>query len=376
MKDSSIAEPMVSLLSSSLTLPDIVERSPKPVMSSPYLQQVGRKWETKKQREMKSRKKKKAAAAAAKSNKRKQQQSHMADLQHSIMSPNALDELSASMSFSKSAPVTNVAPSVPPTDQRQDDLSLSSVGDESTVGDVLSASSSVKQSFLENMLNFEMLGTGEEEDLLGEGPEDKSQERLHQQQPPSPQQQQQQQQQQHQQPVVIDEMDVMSALPEVSTPPPPLGTGGATINSASASLSVTSEYFDDPLTDAPVNLTVILEKTKSVCGKMIVMKKSSLSKIRHLLQSHYSSFIPKQFVFTGNPTSPSNAVKKKTEAFLQVSDISLFHSFDDRGVANMEIRIRPKFKSALPFSQCTNVEDFIRITKEENETRKRMAEAE
>ncbi|GMH68941.1 hypothetical protein TrRE_jg1105, partial [Triparma retinervis] len=102
---------------------------------------------------------------------------------------------------------------------------------------------------------------------------------------------------------------------------------------------------------------------------------SPLAKIRTLLNTHYSSFIPKQFVFTGNPTSASNAISKKTEPFILVSDISLFRSFDERGIANMEIRIRPKFKAALPFSQCTNVEDFIRISKEENAMRSRMAEA-
>jgi len=142
------------------------------------------------------------------------------------------------------------------------------------------------------------------------------------------------------------------------------------------SFSVASDYFDDPLNDAPVNLSVVMEKTKSVVGKMIVMKKSPLSKIRSLLLAHYHNFIPKQFVFPGNPTSTTNVITKKTEPFIFVSDISLFRSFDERGVANMEIRIRPKFKAALPFSQCTNVEDFIRISKEENAMRQRMAEAE
>ena len=152
--------------------------------------------------------------------------------------------------------------------------------------------------------------------------------------------------------------------------------GASVTGSLAGGPSVSSDYFDDPLTDAPVNLTVLLDKNKTIVGKMIVMKKSSLSKIRNLLSSHYKQFIPKQFSFVGDPTSADNAIRRKAEAFMQVSDISIFKSFDDRGLANMEIKVRPKVKSQLPFSQCTDVEDFIRITKEENDMRKRMSEAE
>jgi len=55
MKDGSI-QVMDLLLSSSITLPQLVqarEQSSHPPNPSPYLQQVGRKWETKKQRQMK-----------------------------------------------------------------------------------------------------------------------------------------------------------------------------------------------------------------------------------------------------------------------------------------------------------------------------------
>eukprot|EP00520_Triparma_pacifica_P008638 CAMPEP_0118638156 /NCGR_PEP_ID=MMETSP0785-20121206/3529_1 /TAXON_ID=91992 /ORGANISM="Bolidomonas pacifica, Strain CCMP 1866" /LENGTH=2054 /DNA_ID=CAMNT_0006529377 /DNA_START=28 /DNA_END=6189 /DNA_ORIENTATION=+ len=377
MKEGSIGA-MDSLLSSSLTLPQLVkaQQSGPPVQPqpSPYLQQVGRKWETKKQRLKKKKlltKKKKLAKAM------KKEEDKMADLADSIMSPCALDQLSVSKSFTKESKVGGV---IAESSEFADELTLSS-RDDSTIDGIASATSSVKQSFLEQLLHFEVLNA---DDSSLEGDDDASLGSA------TLQTQHTDNFKSYQPPDDDDDasfVDTTKPLPPLSPPEPsssimsvpssaaaPPGTESALF--ASQTMSVASDYFDDPLTDAPVNLSVVMEKTKSVVGKMIVMKKSPLSKIRSLLIAHYQSFIPKQFVFTGNPMSATNAIARKTEPFILVSDISLFRSFDERGVANMEIRIRPKFKATLPFSQCTNVEDFIRISKEENSMRQRMAEAE
>ncbi|GMI02624.1 hypothetical protein TrVE_jg13805 [Triparma verrucosa] len=374
--------PMESLITS-LTLPNIGERHKQaPALSaeeaSPYLQSVGRKWETAKSRRMK--KKKLAKRKARAKQVAKTQSQNMADLQSSIMSPAALDQLSASMSFTDTLKVRPGYNGV----SIDDDQSFASSNDDSTINEINSATSSVKQSFLEQMLAFEALEDEDDED----GPTaSKTQSTL---QPPL----------QTTQPSTSISLSGETTLPSVQTAPPPsrpppttLSTAGSesflrtsslmdsfdaglSLDGSLAQNSMSSDYFDDPLNDAPVNLTILLDKAKSIVGKMIVMKKSPLSKIRTLLATHYTQYVPKQFQFIGDPTSLDNTVRRKAEAFLQVSDISIFRSFDDRGVANMEIRVRPKVKGQLPFSQCTNMEDFIRISKEENDMKKRMSEAE
>lgn len=130
---SSSLAPMESLITS-LTLPNIGERH-KPAASlpsseaSPYLLSVGRKWETAKSRRLK--KKKLAKRKAKKAQATKTQSQSMADLQSSIMSPAALDQLSASMSFTDSVPRSIVDGL-----SLEDDQSFASSNDDSTIGEI------------------------------------------------------------------------------------------------------------------------------------------------------------------------------------------------------------------------------------------------
>ena len=126
--------PMESLITS-LTLPNIGERHKQaPALSaeeaSPYLQSVGRKWETAKSRRMK--KKKLAKRKARAKQVAKTQSQNMADLQSSIMSPAALDQLSASMSFTDTLKVRPGYDGV----SIDDDQSFASSNDDSTINGI------------------------------------------------------------------------------------------------------------------------------------------------------------------------------------------------------------------------------------------------
>jgi hypothetical protein len=348
---------------------------------------VGRKWSTKKSR----RDAKKKAAARS---RRQQQPEKMAPMSSSIISPMEVNSLAASASYlpeEKRAALSGlgvVASASPGAfGDYEDELSLASSGEGSTVGPTGSVGGAT--SYLEQQMMFEGLNVdGEEEDRLmgsmafdeASGNEEGSTgtnarpdigtKPL----PPIPKR------------VARAASPATSPAPAPATSlapaPPPSLNQTAPLSPISAP---PPEYFDDPTLDAPVNLTITCAtsagsagsaaRVAQTVGKMIVMKKSPLAKIRALLAKHYSDLLPSRFYFLGDPGHPADHIDPRSESFVLVSDVSVFTSFSPTGLACMDLRLRPKHKRQLPFSQCANVEDFIRVSKEESFLDRRMKEA-
>jgi len=318
----------------------------------------------------------------------------MADLSTTIISPAQLDTLSTTASYTQNTtttiPITFASTdaslsafgppaSSTPSSLYADDLSLASSTASSTVG-VSVTTEPNRQSYLEQLCTFETLSDDElsvnADQLMGSMAFDVTT---------------------MEEPtfdattaptvafnnrITTDDASVgdltvassASPLPPAAAlaPLPPIPR----IAAKPATTAAAAAYFDDPSTDAPINLTITIAGTNQIVGKMIILKKSPLSKIRHLLLTHYEQFIPPKFYFLGDPTNLHDHISPKSEAFIQAADVALFHSFAPTAIANMSLRIRPKHKKTLPFSQCSNVEDFIRVSKEENYLNTRMAEAE
>jgi Ca2+-binding EF-hand superfamily protein len=135
--------------------------------------------------------------------------------------------------------------------------------------------------------------------------------------------------------------------------------------------------LEDPTINSPVNLSVMLHtKTNKICcGKMILLKKTTLRKIRHLLNTHYSNFVPKKYLFLGTYTNKNDTILKSNESSILLNDICVFKSTNELGLGNVSIRIINTTKTSLPFSSSTSIEDLIKVTQEEEMVNKRAEEA-
>ena len=164
-------------------------------------------------------------------------------------------------------------------------------------------------------------------------------------------------------------------------------------NADSHSIASTTRY-DDPSLDTPVGISIYLKGPSPqyahsndghgtcLIGKMLLMKSTSLSKLRSLLKHHCRRSLPPSFVFVDGSKSESYSSSSKSvvspplEPRTRVYDACRFTRFDETGVACVDMYVRQTPAPRLPFSRCSSFEDYLKMSKEQTLRLRRMAAAE